>query len=94
MTDNAGELTALELVARAGGTNHTAVPSHAILIRKSKEGYEKMPLSLDKMEKGKLADLKLQPDDVIYVPFSYMKNFAISGSGIAASVGSAAVYRF
>lgn len=94
MTNNDGQLTALQLVARAGGSNHTAVPSHAILIRKLQSGYAEMPLALDKMEKGKLADLRLQPDDVIYIPFSFMKNFAVSGSGIAASVGSAAVYRF
>jgi len=94
MTNNEGNLTALELVARAGGTNHTAVASRAILIRKSQGGYVKQPFSLDKMQKGKVADLPLQPDDIVFVPFSYMKNFAVSGSGIAASVASAAVYRF
>jgi polysaccharide biosynthesis/export protein len=94
MTNNEGDLTALELVARAGGTNHTAVPSHAILIRKSQGGYVKQPLSLDKMQKGKVGDLQLQPDDIVFVPFSYMKNFAVTGSGIAASAASAAVYRF
>jgi polysaccharide export outer membrane protein len=94
MTNNDGTLSALELLARAGGSNHTAVPSHAVLIRKSQQGYENIPLQLSKMQKGKQADMQLQPNDIIFIPFSYMKNFAVSGSGIAASVGSAAVYRF
>jgi polysaccharide export outer membrane protein len=94
MTDNEGTLSALEVLARAGGTNHSAVPSHAVLLRKSGTGYKETPLPLSKMQKGKQPDLPLQANDIIYIPFSYMRNFAVQGSGIAASVGSAAVYRF
>jgi nucleoside-diphosphate-sugar epimerase/protein involved in polysaccharide export with SLBB domain len=39
MTNNEAELTVLELVARAGGTNHSAVPSHAKLIHKNGNAY-------------------------------------------------------
>jgi polysaccharide export outer membrane protein len=46
------------------------------------------------MQKAKRPDFPLQADDIIYVPFSYLKNFAVSGSGIAASAASAAIYRF
>jgi polysaccharide export outer membrane protein len=94
MTNNEGKLSVLELVARAGGTNHTAVPSHTILIRKSNGGYVEIPLHLSDMQKAKRPDFPLQADDIIYVPFSYLKNFAVSGSGIAASAASAAIYRF
>jgi polysaccharide export outer membrane protein len=94
MTNNEAQLSALELIARAGGTSHTAIPSHARLIRKSKGAYVDMALPLSDMQKGKRPDLPLQADDMIYVPFSYMRNFAVSGSGIAASAASAAVYRF
>lgn len=94
MTNNEGTMSALELVARAGATNHTAVPSHAILIRKSGSGYNETALSLSDMQKGKRPDLPLQAKDIIYVPFSYMRNFVVQGSGIAASAASAAVYRF
>jgi hypothetical protein len=38
--------------------------------------------------------LPLQPDDIIYVPFRYLRNFSVQGSGIAVSVGLAVVYRF
>ena len=41
---------------------------------------------------GKIPDIDLQPNDIIYVPFSWMKNIAMSGSQIAASTSSAAIY--
>jgi polysaccharide export outer membrane protein len=94
MTNNEARISVLELVARAGGTNHSAVPSHAKLIRKSGGGYVETPLPLSAMQKGKRADMQLQPADIVYVPFSYMRNFTLQASGIAASVGSAAVYKF
>lgn len=94
MTNNEGQISVVELVARAGGTNHSAVPSHAKLIRKTEQGFVETPLPLSAMQKGKHADQTLQANDVIYVPFSYLRNFGMEASGIAASVGSAAVYRF
>lgn len=94
MTNNEAAVSVLELVARAGGTNHSAVPSHAKLIRKADSGYLESPLQLSEMQKGKRADMPLKPDDIVYVPFSYLRNFSLQSSSIAASVGSAAVYRF
>jgi polysaccharide export outer membrane protein len=94
MTNNEAEITVLQLVARAGGTNHSAVPSRARLIRKSGDSYTETPLPLSAMQKGKAADRKLEAGDIIYVPFSYMRNFGMQASGLAASVGSAAVYKF
>lgn len=94
MNNNQTQISVLELVARAGGTNHSAVPSHAKLIRKTDHGYVSSPIQLSAMQKGKTADIMLQPDDVVYVPFSYARNFAVSASGVAASLGSAAIYRF
>jgi polysaccharide biosynthesis/export protein len=94
LTDNEAKLSVLELVARAGGTNHTAVPSHAKLVHRTETGYETTPLPLSDMQKGKRPDQFLQKNDMIYVPFSYLRNVALTGSGIAASAASASVYRF
>ena len=45
------------------------------------------------MEKGKQqTSLMLQANDIVYVPFSWMKNVAMSSSSIAASTAGAAVY--
>lgn len=94
MTNNSGELTVLQLIARAGGTNHTSVPSHAKLIHKDGQSYAETALPLSDMQKGKRRDMTLQANDIIYVPFSYMRNLATQGSGIAASAATAVVYHF
>jgi len=94
MTNNEAQLSVLQLVARAGGTNHSAVPSHARLIHRTAQGYQDESLSLSNMQKGKKPDVALKADDIVYVPFSYVRNFALNISGIAASLGSAAIYRF
>lgn len=94
MTNNDAEITVLQLVARAGGTNHSAVPSGARLIRKTGGSYTESPLSLSEMQKGKKADMKLEANDIIYVPFSYLRNFGMQATGIVGSLGSAAIYQF
>jgi polysaccharide export outer membrane protein len=92
---NDSHLSALQAVALAGGTPPSAVPSKARLIRKEENGtYLEIPLPLSDMQKGKRTDLPLQADDIIYVPFSYMKNMALSINGILAAAASASVYRF
>jgi polysaccharide export outer membrane protein len=68
------------------------VTSKVRLIRASDQGKKEIPIRLDAMQKGKIPDIDLQPNDIIYVPFSWMKNIAMSGSQIAASTSSAAIY--
>jgi polysaccharide export outer membrane protein len=94
MTNNEAQLTALQLIARAGGTNHSAVPSHAKLIHKKGTEYIDEPLALSAMQKGNRADLPLQPDDIIWVPFSYLRNFSMQANGVVSSIATAAVYKF
>ena len=94
IVNNEATISVLELVARAGGTTHTAVPSRARLIRKQGDTYVEMPLPLSAMQKGNKADLPLQANDIIWVPFSYLRNFALQSAGVAASVGAAAIYQF
>ncbi len=94
MTNNEAQISALQLVARGGGTNHSAVPASARLIRKTGSSYTDTPLPLSAMQKGKQPDLQLEANDIIYVPFSYLRNFGMQATGIVASVGSAAIYAF
>jgi len=94
MTNNDAQISVLQLVARAGGTNHSAVPSHAKLIRKNGNAYSEVALPLSAMQKGNRPDLYLRADDVIWVPFSYLRSFGMQASGVVSQVGSAAVYRF
>jgi polysaccharide biosynthesis/export protein len=93
MQNNHSQLTALEAVALAGGTAPSAVPSHARLIRRSPEGgYQDIDVNFSAMQKGQKPDLVLEADDVLYIPFSYIKNIASNASGIVASTSSAALY--
>jgi polysaccharide export outer membrane protein len=93
MNNNESGMTVLQAVATAGGTSHTAVPSEARLIRRvNGDNYQNIPLQLSAMQKGKVADMPMQPNDIIYVPFSYMKNAALGLTGIMASATSAAIY--
>jgi polysaccharide export outer membrane protein len=96
MANNQSSLTVLQLVARAGGTNYSAVLSHTRLIRKNDDGgYTEQKLPLGEMQKGKKPDQILRADDIVYIPFSYVKNLLAGGTtGIPSSLASAAVYRF
>ena len=73
MTNNEAQLSVLELVARAGGTNNSAVPSHTKLMRKSGSSYTETQIPLSDMQKGKRADLPLQAHDIV-------KNHSVTGA--------------
>lgn len=92
MSSNASHLTMLQAIARAGSANKTSVPSKVRLIRNTGDGTKETRVRLDAMEKGKIPDIDLQANDIIFVPFSWMKNVAMSGSTIAASTAGAAIY--
>lgn len=92
MSSNESHLTLLQAIARAGSANKTSKPSKVRLIRNTGDGEKEIPVRLDAMEKGKIPDIDLQANDIVFVPFSWMKNIAMSGSTIAASTAGAAIY--
>jgi polysaccharide biosynthesis/export protein len=92
MSSNNSKLTALQAVAMAGGTAPSAAPGASRLIRRISDGYSTLPLPLSAMQKGKKPDQQLQSDDIIYVPFSYLRNAALGLTGIVSSATSAAIY--
>jgi polysaccharide biosynthesis/export protein len=92
MATNNSQMSVLQAVAMSGSMNKTSRPGKAILIRKNAKGYQQIPLALGDMQKGKEPDMLLQADDVVFVPFSYMKNMALNGTAIVASASSALIY--
>jgi polysaccharide biosynthesis/export protein len=92
IASNDARLSVLQLVAMAGSANKTAMQSRVRLIRPTEHGDVEMPVHLNEIEKGKRPDIMLQPNDIIYVPFSWMKNVAMSSSSIGSSTASAAIY--
>ena len=92
ISTNDSHLTVLQAITMAGSTNKTAIQSHVRLLRTTPNGQVELQVRLDEMEKGKLPDMALQSNDILYVPFSWMKNIAMNGSAVAASTASAAIY--
>jgi polysaccharide export outer membrane protein len=89
---NDARLSVLQVIAMAGSASKTSSQSRVRLIRNTEHGQVELPIRLDRMEKGKQADVALQPNDILYVPFSWMKNVAMSSSSVGASTAGAAVY--
>jgi polysaccharide export outer membrane protein len=94
MANNESKLTMLEALALAGGLTKTAKQGHARLIRKAADGtFTDRELSVGDLQTGKLPDIAMLPGDVLYVPFSYGRNLAVTGAGsVAGAATSAAVY--
>jgi polysaccharide export outer membrane protein len=92
MSNNESKMTLLQGLALAGGVTKSAKQGHARLIRKENGVIKEEQLSLGEIQKGKLPDMPMLPGDVLYVPFSYVKNIATNSAGIAASATSAAIY--
>jgi polysaccharide biosynthesis/export protein len=92
MSSNDSHLTLLQAIAPARSANKTSKQSKVRLIRVTEQGKQEIPIHLDAMEKGKIPDMDLQANDIIFVPFSWMKNMAMSSSQIAASTANAAIF--
>ncbi|HZL27677.1 MAG TPA: polysaccharide biosynthesis/export family protein [Acidobacteriaceae bacterium] len=92
MSTSDSPMTMLETLSEAGSPNKTAIVTGAKLIRKTPSGTQEIGFNIAAIENGKQPDFAVEADDVIFVPFSYMKNFVITGTSVAASVASAALY--
>lgn len=90
--NNDSQLTVLQALAMAAGTNRTAKENKARLVRKENDKLTEIQLKLTAMQKGKAPDMPLQPNDIIWVPASWVKTIAQGASGIAASATSAIIY--
>jgi len=92
---NNGKLTLLEAVALAGSPLPSSVPNHTRLIRRMPDGtYVEMQLPLGRIEKGKRQDVTLQADDIVYIPFSYLRNMATNLTALLAAASTAAIYHY
>jgi polysaccharide biosynthesis/export protein len=92
MSTNNSKMTVLQAIALAGYANHTAAIGKSKLVRETPGGVQEINLPVGAMQKGKTPDVALLPDDVVYVPFSFMRNIGVNGQGILASATSAAIY--
>lgn len=87
-----GNVTVLQAVAEASGTTRIAGENNAVLIRRIGNSFTTQPLKLREMYKGKQPDFALSAGDVIYVPGSTLRNFAVNAPEILGTLAGAAIY--
>jgi polysaccharide export outer membrane protein len=89
LVDN-GQLTVLQALALAGGTNHTAKLSGARIIRKGPNGMFETRVEIKKMLEAKIPDMTLQADDILFVPVSSGRVMASKTLEVAMAAATAA----
>jgi polysaccharide biosynthesis/export protein len=72
-------LTVLQAIALAQGANPTAALNDVRLIRRSPDGPHQESISLKKMLAAQAPDIKLQAEDIVFVPVSGAKAFSRRG---------------
>lgn len=91
MQDNS-HLSTLQAIALAQGTKREAKSKDVYLLRKTATGYTTIRVQLRDMERGKIPDLPLQADDILYVPFSVGRFLLLGSTNILAAASAAAIY--
>lgn len=92
LMQDSGELTVAQLVAMGGGLLPTAKASKAKLIRKIENGHEERVLDVKKILSGRAADLRLAPDDILFIPNSLFKTAGTRLQNIVQMTVGAAIY--
>ena len=88
-----GKLDVLQALSLANGTSPVANSSVIHVLRPNHDGsVTDIPLSYNRMTKGKTAPIALQAKDVVYVPKSKFKEAFANSSAILGSVASATIY--
>jgi len=90
--NSTGGITVLQVVAAAGGTTHIASAGKTRLLRRTENGFQEQGVDLRKLLRGKAHDVPVRDQDILFIPSSGIKS-ALNVSALAASVGTAAIYR-
>jgi polysaccharide export outer membrane protein len=78
MEDNTS-ISVLKATALAGGTTRLASLKGSMILRKSLAGTAQTRIPLDKIYRGKAADLQLHAEDIVFIPLSNVKNYGAMG---------------
>lgn len=92
--DKSNGLSVLQALALAQGANNTAALNNSKLIHKTTDGPHETQVYLKKILAGKSEDLKLQADDILFIPRSTAKATMQGMSAALQTAAGAAVYRF
>lgn len=92
--DKSNGLTILQALALAQGSTNTSALGNSKLIRKTATGPHETQVNLKKILAGKAEDLKLEADDILFIPRSTAKATMQGMSAALQTAAGAAVYRF
>ena len=87
-----GGITVLQVVAVAGGPNHLASAGKTRLLRKTDNGFQEQHIDLKKLLRGKIHDVAVADEDILYIPSSTIKS-VLSASTLVTTAASVAIYR-
>jgi polysaccharide export outer membrane protein len=91
--DHDGQLSILQAIALAQGTNPTAAKGSVRLIRTTTQGRQEIPVNLKKILSSKDTDLAMQDNDILFVPSSAAKNALKEMEGVVPAAAAASIYR-
>jgi len=91
--DHDGELSLLQAIALAQGTNSTAARGSAMLIRTTPQGRQEIPVNLKKILSSKETDLAMRDNDILFVPNSAAKNAWKNFEAALPAAAGASIYR-
>jgi polysaccharide export outer membrane protein len=89
-------LSVLQALSLAEGLNMTAAPQNARILRVDAGAPKRTEISVDlrRILAGKENDVRLEPDDILFIPGSKSKNVAIRSLEAAVQIGTGiAIYR-
>jgi len=95
LANDRGQMTALKVLALAGGLNSTAKSDHAVIVRKDAQGQQhEVDVDLKKVMKRQSEDVQLQPSDILYVPDSAARKAMLRTVELGIALGTGvALYR-
>jgi polysaccharide export outer membrane protein len=92
---DSGNISVLQAIALAGGTNSTAKLSAVRIVRRGPAGLSMVPVPLKKLMEAKINDMPMQADDILFIPTSARKRMqartADAAVQLATSVGIVAI---
>lgn len=91
-----GNISVLQAIALAGGTNPTAKLNSARIVRRGSSGLTTIPVALKRLLEAKADDMAMQADDILFVPTSSRKlmqaRTAEAAAQLATQVGIVALH--
>jgi len=89
------QVTVLQALSMAGGLDKLAQPQHARILRRipKESSRTEIPVDINKILNGKSTDVRMQAQDILFVPSSIPKRAAIRVIEAAIQTGSIAILR-